>query len=92
LATCAQFRRKFAYTVIDSPPIGTVADFDLIQAGCDASILVVRPDRTDRQACFRAIETMPKGKCLGIVVNVVPKWLFGKNYYGDQYSYYYDAR
>jgi capsular exopolysaccharide synthesis family protein len=89
LAACDEFRQHFSHVIIDSPPIGIVADYDLIQAGCDGVILVFRPDRTDRQAAFRALEAVPKEKCLGVVMNCVPRWFLSKSYYAPYDDQYY---
>ena len=36
-----------------------VADYDLIQAACDGVVVVVRPDHTNRKACFELIDKVP---------------------------------
>ena len=38
---CTRLRAMFRYVIIDSPPVGAVADYELIQAVCDGVILVV---------------------------------------------------
>jgi len=69
---CAKLRGLFRYVIVDSPPVGAVADYDLIQAVCDGVIVVVRPDHTDRRLCRKALENTPKGKFLGVLLNWVP--------------------
>jgi Mrp family chromosome partitioning ATPase len=76
--------------IIDSPPVGTVADYELIQAVCDGVILVMRPDFTNRQLCKIAFDFVPKDKFLGVVLNCVPDWSPGK-YSGSNYYYYSSA-
>jgi protein-tyrosine kinase len=85
-ATCARMRSLFRYTIMDSPPMAAVADFDLIQADCDGLILVVRPDRTNRTLCKKSLEIVPKAKLLGVLLNCVPDWSFAKK---THYDYYY---
>ena len=83
--SCAYFREHFRFTVIDSPPVGAVADYDLLQAACDGVIFVVRPDHTKRSLCMNAIKALPKGKLLGVLMNGVDSNFFGKgagHYYG----------
>jgi Mrp family chromosome partitioning ATPase len=68
-----------------------VADFDLIQALCEGAVLVVRPDHTNRSACFKAIETVAKDKFLGIIVNRVEDWFLTRShshqlYYQNRYD------
>jgi receptor protein-tyrosine kinase len=84
---CAKLRDMFRYVVIDSPPIGAVADYELIQAVCDGVILVVRPDFTDRHLCQTALDFVPKAKFLGVVLNCVPDWSPARH---SGYGYYYE--
>ncbi len=83
-ALVSLFRRQFAYTIIDAPPIGVVADYELLQAAGDAVVMVVRPDHTERPLCLNAIATIPKEKLLGVVFNAADKSTIAKSY-----SYYY---
>jgi len=81
-------RVEFEYVVIDSPPIGAVADYELIQAVCDGAILVARPDHSDRQTCFRALDVIGRDKMLGVVLNCVTEWFLGnKNAYSGYFQY-----
>lgn len=86
-ALCAKLREMFRYVIIDSPPVGTVADYELIQALCDGVILVLRPDFTDRHLCKNALDFVPKAKFLGVVLNCVPDWSPAKHA-GSNYYYY----
>jgi capsular exopolysaccharide synthesis family protein len=83
-----RLRTLFRYVILDSPPVGAVADYDLIQAACDGVILVIRPDHTDRTLCQRALAAVPKPKLLGILLNCVPDWSPGKQVGSDYYYYY----
>ena len=56
----------FRFLVLDSPPLGTVADCELLQLAADGLILVVRFGHTDRQLLKRAFSTPPKAKPLGV--------------------------
>ena len=76
----------FRYVIIDSPPVGTVADYELIQAVCEGVILVVRPDFTNRNLCRSALDFVPKAKFLGVLLNCVPDWSPAK-YAGSKYYY-----
>jgi len=87
LATFVRLKRMFKYVVIDSPPIASVADYDLLTAVSDGVIVVVRPDHTNRQACTKALESIPKDKCLGVVVNRVSDWFLSKSYGYAPYYY-----
>jgi capsular exopolysaccharide synthesis family protein len=84
-----RLRNRFEYVIVDSPPMVAVADFDLIQALCEGVVLVVRPDHTNRNACFKAIETVAKDKFLGIIVNSVEDWFVTRSH---SHQLYYQSR
>ncbi len=83
----ARIRSMFRYVVVDSPPVASVADYDLLQAACDGVVLVARPDYTNRHACLRALDLIPKEKLVGVVMNCVAKWLLGRSHYYAPYGY-----
>jgi protein-tyrosine kinase len=82
---CGQLRKKFEYVILDSPPMEAVTDYDLIQAACDGVVVVVRPDHTNRKACFDLIDKVPKGKFIGVLLNCVNEWFLAKPYTYDSY-------
>jgi capsular exopolysaccharide synthesis family protein len=82
---CAKIRSLFHYVVVDSPPVGAVADYELIQAVCDGVILVVRPDHTNRQLCQKSLATVSKAKLLGVLLNCVSNWSLARS------DYYYQS-
>ena len=84
---CVKLRGLFRYVILDSPPVGAVADYDLIQAVCDGVIVVVRPDHTDRRLCQKALDNIPKAKFLGVLLNCVPDWKPGRHAGADYYYY-----
>jgi receptor protein-tyrosine kinase len=88
---CGIFREAFFHTVIDSPPFASVADYDLIESNSDGVVIVVRPDHTNRQLCRKVLETVPKEKLLGVIVNCIPKWFLGKFASPANYYYYSSA-
>jgi capsular exopolysaccharide synthesis family protein len=77
-AACNTFREHFDFVVIDSPPMGIVADYDLIQSTCDGVILVARQDHSDRKRLRDAIESVPKERLIGVVLNCVTPWALWK--------------
>jgi capsular exopolysaccharide synthesis family protein len=83
----AELRGLFRYVVIDSPPLGGLVDYDLIQAICDGVILVLRPDATNRKLCWNAIRLIPVAKFLGVVLNCIPDWAPGRPAGPDYYGY-----
>ena len=86
-AFCSVLRERFRYVIADSPPFGSVADYDLLQASCDGVILVARPDHTKRQMFLKVLETIPKEKLIGVVMNCVEEWFLGRNEYYAPYYY-----
>jgi protein-tyrosine kinase len=91
LSLCKSVRTAFEYIVIDSPPVAAVADYDLIEAGCDGVVLVVRPDHTRRPICLKALEAVKKTKLLGVVMNCVEEWFLTKALHRDSYYQYYES-
>ena len=87
VALCSKLKEMFRYVFVDSPPVGAVADYELIQAVCDGVILVVRPDSTNRKRLDNALEFVPKAKLLGVVMNCVPDWAPGQHAATDYYDY-----
>jgi protein-tyrosine kinase len=85
-ALCQMVRKRFQYIVVDSPPVTAVTDYELIQIAADGTVLVVRPEHTNRKACFKAIETVPKDKLLGVILNCAQPWFLSK---ADTYQYGY---
>lgn len=80
----AAFRKEFRFTIVDAPPIGAVADYDLIQAVCDGVIIVVRPDHTNRTLCLQALQAVPQAKRIGVLMNCNEEWFLRKSH-----DYYY---
>lgn len=76
-AICERFRAQYEFVILDTPPAGVVADWDLIQLSADGIVLVFRPDHTKRNSCAKIIESMPKEKLIGIVLNHTARWPFG---------------
>jgi capsular exopolysaccharide synthesis family protein len=88
---CASCRAQFRYIVVDSSPVGLVADYDLIQAACDGVIMVIRPDHTNRQRCLEALSVIPKDKLIGVVMNCATDWILDPHrrshrYYSPYFS------
>jgi capsular exopolysaccharide synthesis family protein len=89
LDLCKRLRQEFTHTIIDTPPIHAVADYDLIQEGADGIIVIVRPDHTKRTVLEHALAAVPPAKFLGLVVNCANNW-FGRTHYNYD-PYYYEA-
>lgn len=81
--------------IIDSPPLGPVADSAILSAICDVTILVVRSELARRRPLIQSSETLNKvgGRVLGCVVNDVQKhsrygYYYGYGAYGKYYNSY----
>lgn len=82
-----QIHDRFSNVILDSPPVGVVADHDLLQNAADGTIVVVRPDHTDREVLLNALQSIPKEKLIGVVLNCAQDWLLWRvpgyhKYYG----------
>jgi capsular exopolysaccharide synthesis family protein len=91
-AVCHSLRRQFEYIIVDTPPIGAVADYELVQKEMDGIIFVVRPDQTKKAGCMGALSLVPREKLLGAVVNCAKTWPFWRAPYGyTEYLRYCDG-
>ena len=86
----------FDYVLIDTPPLGAVADGEQVAALSDGAILVVRGGFTPRSMVSSSIKLLERTECqlLGVVMNRV-EMNHGK-YYGKygrygKYGYYNSA-
>jgi capsular exopolysaccharide synthesis family protein len=80
----AEIRTKFRSQILDAPPLGVVADTDLLTAVCDGIILVVRPDHTERTSLRNVLPAVGK-KLLGVMLNGVVEWSLWKPYSSTYY-------
>jgi len=71
-------RSEFRFVIIDGPPVGSVAEYELLQLTSDGVIVVVRQDRTNRRLCRRALAAVPEQMRLGVILNCVEEWSFWK--------------
>jgi tyrosine-protein kinase Etk/Wzc len=87
-----ELRERFAYVIVDSPPIGLVTDAQLIAPHVDATMFMVRHNHTPK-AYLRMIDNLYKENRfnrLNLILNGVGG---GESYqYGYSYNYggYYD--
>lgn len=79
-----QLTSFFDWILIDSPPVVPLTDSISLQQHVDASLLVVRADRTPGEAVEQSIELLGKKNILGIVLN-------GVEVSDHLYYQYYDA-
>jgi capsular exopolysaccharide synthesis family protein len=85
---------RYDRVVVDSPPVGPVADSQILSAICDVTILVLRAEVSTRKHSQQAYENLQSvgGHVLGAVVNDVRprKGRYGYSGYGyyQNYGYY----
>jgi succinoglycan biosynthesis transport protein ExoP len=58
----ARLRRDYDYVVIDTPPVVSTGDAAAVAPRADATLLVVRMERTPREAARHAIELLKKAR------------------------------
>ena len=56
--------------LVDSPPVLPLTDFELISAGCDSQVFVIRGGYTNREMIRRASAQLDSNKLLGPVFNM----------------------
>jgi Mrp family chromosome partitioning ATPase len=81
-----RLRQRFAYIVVDAPPVLTVAEGLILQRMVDSILLVVRARVTPRELVRRAVESLDLSRLAGILLNDVGGGLQGYGY--DPYPYF----
>jgi capsular exopolysaccharide synthesis family protein len=77
---------RYDRIVVDSSPLLSVTDARILGAICDATVLVMRAEKSTHQVVDQAVDELLDvgGRVLGGVINAVPR---GSNRYG-RYSHY----
>jgi protein-tyrosine kinase len=79
----------FDWVIVDTPPVGMLADGRVVFDAVDAAILVVRAGATPFHDLEAAAETLGRDRILGIVLNAVdPAEIRGQSYHNDYYGYH----
>lgn len=86
LHTCSE---AYDFIVIDTPPVGCVADARIIAAQSDKTILVIRAEFSNPRSCATAYQSLQLvgADVAGLVINDVPAGDFGG--YGINSAYPY---
>lgn len=84
-----QLTKHYDRIIIDSPPIGPVADSQILAAICDITLLVLRAEKSTRKHSVAARDVLLSvgGRLLGAIVNDVPR-KHGRYGYYSGYGYY----
>ena len=88
-----ELQQTYDKIVIDSPPVMPVADARVIAAQTDATIMVLRADRSTRRTSLAARDELwrVRAQRIGIVVNAVPERKqsnYSSGYGYGNYGYY----
>jgi capsular exopolysaccharide synthesis family protein len=60
---------RFDWVILDAPPVGPVADANLLAAMTDAVLFVIRAKQTQFPAVQKAIESIGRERIIGVVLN-----------------------
>jgi capsular exopolysaccharide synthesis family protein len=82
--TIGELREYFDFIIVDSPPVMPFADARLLANHSDAVIVVVRAEMAAYETVEKAIDALPAGRILGVVLNGAQR--AGET---DYYDYYY---
>ncbi len=73
--------QRFDWVIIDSAPVGVVADASVLATLTDGIVFVVRAEHTQYPAVKKAMQTLGHERILGVILNGVSgNWDY-KNYY-----------
>jgi len=81
-------REMFDFVIIDAPPLGIFTDATVLINHADGAMLVVRANKTKYAALDRVLETLPRDRMLGVVLNqsedVLAESHYNYGYYGSK--------
>lgn len=89
-----QWRERFDFVIIDSPPVLVVSDALMLSQYADATVLVVRYNRTTKQSLVRTRDLLLRAhaRISGIVMNGMntnsQDHYYSYGYYGDEQKGY----
>ena len=81
-----ELRDRYAYVIVDTPPLLPVFDSALLAKLVDGVLMVVAANQTPRKLLGEGLNMLDPAKVLGIVFNRDDRPLFG---YYNSYSRYY---
>lgn len=83
-----QAREMFDFVIIDAPPLGIFTDANVLINHADGAMLVLRANKTRYSALDRVLETLPRERMLGVVLNqsedVLDESHYNYGYYGNK--------
>jgi protein-tyrosine kinase len=81
----ATLKEQYDLILIDSPPILSLPDMNILENLVDGVILIVRAEKTPRHAVATAVSSFVSDKLVGIILNDVRQPL-------SRYERYYAAK
>lgn len=84
VAWCSE---TFKLILVDTPPVRPLADFELITAGCDGFLMVVRAYKTQREALEQLAGQIDPKKLIGVVLNSTDVYSRYGYSYANAYPY-----
>jgi polysaccharide biosynthesis transport protein len=92
-ALLSEMERKFDRVIIDSPPVGVVADAVVMATSVDGTLVVLKAGQTSRDLAKRAARQLAdvNARVFGAVLNDLDleNQKYGQYYYYYRYGYYY---
>jgi len=92
-----QLRQQYKHIVIDTPPSLSVTDAVVLSPAADAVVLVIRSNKTTKQALRRARDILAQvnAKVVGVLLNAVdlssPDYYYYYEYQGKYAGYYHEG-
>jgi Mrp family chromosome partitioning ATPase len=80
-----RLRERFAYVIVDAPPLLAMAESHVLQHMADLVLLVVRAGLTPKELVVRALESLEEAPNLNMILNDTP---VATTAYGYVYKYY----
>jgi capsular exopolysaccharide synthesis family protein len=81
-------RSLFDYVIIDAPPLGIFTDATVLINHADGAMLVIRANKTRYSEVDRILETLPRERMLGVVLNqsedILQESHYSYGYYGKK--------
>ena len=86
-AVISEARRMFDFIIIDAPPLGIFTDANVLINRADGALMVVRAGKTRYALVDKLLETLPRERMLGVVLNRADENLESNSYYYQQRYY-----
>jgi capsular exopolysaccharide synthesis family protein len=81
-------KEMFDYVIIDAPPLGIFTDANVLINHADGALLVVRANKTRYSLVDRVMETIPRERMMGVILNqsedILEESHYNYGYYGKK--------